>query len=153
MILSSRAEYLRGAFNLLPSSRGLKARYFSEYTREKEVKTRSFLNSLVSPFPSHLSYLSEYKAKYSLHLCASALMRNHGHFLLEVKEVLLSRIMQVLQFRYTRYLNKGLQVATAKLSDRANKDWGETGLDTPVSNLVGMSQSIARDLAPNAHMI
>ena len=57
-------------------------------------------------FRTYLSYLSEYKAKYSFHLYAYALMRNHCHLLLEVKEIPLSKIMQVLQFRYTRYFNK-----------------------------------------------
>jgi putative transposase len=54
----------------------------------------------------YLSYVSEYKAKYSFHLYAFALMKNHCHLLLEVKEVPLSKIMQVMQFRYTRYFNK-----------------------------------------------
>ena len=57
-------------------------------------------------FRTYLSYLSEYKAKYSFYLYAFALMKNHCHLLLEVKEVSLSKIMQVLQFRYTRYFNK-----------------------------------------------
>jgi REP element-mobilizing transposase RayT len=55
---------------------------------------------------TYLSYVSEYKAKYSFHLYAFALMKNHCHLLLEVKGVPLSKIMQVLQFRYTRYFNK-----------------------------------------------
>jgi len=59
-----------------------------------------------SDFRTYLAYLSEYKDKYSFHLYAFALMENHCHLLLEVKEVPLSRIMQVLQFRYTRYFNK-----------------------------------------------
>lgn len=33
-------------------------------------------------------------------------MRNHVHLLLEVSETPLSRVMQVLQFRYTRYFNR-----------------------------------------------
>jgi putative transposase len=57
-------------------------------------------------FRTYLSYLSEYKTKYSFYLYAFALMKNHCHLLLEVKEVPLSKIMQVLQFRYTRYFNK-----------------------------------------------
>jgi putative transposase len=57
-------------------------------------------------FRTFLSYLSEYQARYSFHLYAFALMRNHCHFLLEVKEIPLSKVMQVLQFRYTRYFNK-----------------------------------------------
>ena len=57
-------------------------------------------------FGTYLSYLSEYKAEYSFHLYAFALMRNHCHLLLEVKEVPLSKVVQVLQFRYTRYFNR-----------------------------------------------
>ncbi len=57
-------------------------------------------------FKTYLSYLSEYKARYSFRLYAFALMRNHFHLLLEVNEVCLSKIMQVLQFRYTRYFNR-----------------------------------------------
>ncbi len=57
-------------------------------------------------FETYLSYLTEYKTKYPFYLYAFALMRNHCHLLLEVKEVPLSKIMQVLQFRYTRYFNK-----------------------------------------------
>ncbi len=57
-------------------------------------------------FNSYLSYLSEYKAKFSFFLYAFALMGNHCHLLLEVNEVPLSKIMHVLQFRYTRYFNK-----------------------------------------------
>ena len=53
-----------------------------------------------------LSYLSEYKARYPLHLYAYALMRNHFHLLLEVEGTPLSKIMQSLLFRYTRYFNK-----------------------------------------------
>ncbi|MBI5968601.1 MAG: transposase [Deltaproteobacteria bacterium] len=34
------------------------------------------------------------------------MMKNHLHLLVEVKGVSLSKIMQVLQFRYTRYFNK-----------------------------------------------
>lgn len=57
-------------------------------------------------FKIYLSYLSEYKNKYSFFLYAYALMRNHVHLLVEVQEVSLSKIMQVLQFRYTRYFNR-----------------------------------------------
>ncbi len=57
-------------------------------------------------FQTYLAYLSEYKSKFSFHLYAYALMRNHIHILLEVKETPLSKGMQILQFRYTRYFNK-----------------------------------------------
>ena len=53
-----------------------------------------------------LSYLSEYKARYPLHLYAYSLMKNHVHLLLEVEGTPLSKIMQSLLFRYTRYFNK-----------------------------------------------
>jgi REP element-mobilizing transposase RayT len=53
---------------------------------------------------TYLSYLSEYKKKHSFHLYSYALMKNH--LLLEAEETPLAKIMQVLQFRYTRYFNK-----------------------------------------------
>ena len=57
-------------------------------------------------FKTYLSYLSEYKSKYNFHLYAYALMKNHLHLLFEVEETPLSKIMQVMQFRYARYFNK-----------------------------------------------
>ncbi len=57
-------------------------------------------------FRTYLSYLSEYKKRHCFRLYAFALMENHLHLLLEVGESPLSKIMQVLQFRYTRYFNK-----------------------------------------------
>ncbi len=57
-------------------------------------------------FGTYISYLSEYKKKHSFHLYAYALMKTHLHLLLEVGESPLSKIMQVLQFRYTRHFNK-----------------------------------------------
>ena len=53
----------------------------------------------------YLSFLSEYKNRYSFSLYAYTLMPNHVHLLIEVGEVSLSRIMQNLQFRYTRNFN------------------------------------------------
>lgn len=53
-----------------------------------------------------LSYLSEYKTRYPLHLYAYSLMKNHFHLLLEVEGTPLGKIMQSLLFRYTRYFNK-----------------------------------------------
>jgi len=53
-----------------------------------------------------LAYLSDYKNRYAFHLYAYALMKNHLHLLLEVEDVPLSRIMQTLLFRYTRYFNR-----------------------------------------------
>jgi len=55
---------------------------------------------------TYLSYLSEYKIRYPFRLYAYALMKNHFHLLLEVEEIPLSKIMQSLLFRYTRYFNK-----------------------------------------------
>lgn len=63
-----------------------------------------FLNEV--DFKTYLSYLSEYKNKYHFHLYAYALMKNHLHLLLQVEGIPLSKIMQVIQFRYTRYFNK-----------------------------------------------
>ena len=45
---------------------------------------------------TYLSYLSEYKLRYPFYLYAYALMKNHFHLLLEVKETPLSKIMQSL---------------------------------------------------------
>ena len=53
-----------------------------------------------------LSYLFEYKVRYPFHLYAYSLMKNHFHLLLEVEGFPLSKIMQSLLFRYTRYSNK-----------------------------------------------
>jgi putative transposase len=57
-------------------------------------------------FKMFLAYLSDYKNRYGFQLYAYALMRNHLHLLVEVGEVPLSRIMQSLLFRYTRYFNR-----------------------------------------------
>ncbi len=53
----------------------------------------------------YLNFLSEYKDRYGFSLYAYTLMPNHVHLLIEVGEVPLSRIMQNLQFRYTRNFN------------------------------------------------
>ena len=57
-------------------------------------------------FKMFLTYISEYKERYGFHLYAYALMRNHFHLLMEVGDIPLSRIMQSLLFRYTRYFNR-----------------------------------------------
>ena len=57
-------------------------------------------------FKTYLSFLAEYKRKFSFHLYAYALMKNHLHLLMAVEEIPLSKIMQILQFRFTRYFNK-----------------------------------------------
>ena len=54
----------------------------------------------------YLSFLADYKARFQFHLYAYVLMRNHVHMLIEVESIPLSRIMQVLQFRYTQYFNR-----------------------------------------------
>lgn len=53
----------------------------------------------------YLKYIREYKERFHFHLHAYVLMVNHLHLLIEVGDVPLSRIMQVLQFRYTRRYN------------------------------------------------
>jgi REP element-mobilizing transposase RayT len=53
----------------------------------------------------YLSFLREYKVRFGFLLYAYALMPTHIHFLLEMKETPLSKLMQVLQFRYTRNFN------------------------------------------------
>ena len=53
----------------------------------------------------YLRFLSEYKDRYGFSLYAYTLMPNHIHLLIEVNEVPLSRLMQNLQFRYTRNFN------------------------------------------------
>jgi putative transposase len=57
-------------------------------------------------FKTFLSYLSEYRDRYNFHLYAYALMKNHFHLLLEVGKIPLSKIMQHLLYRYTRYFNR-----------------------------------------------
>ena len=52
-----------------------------------------------------LTFLSEYKARYGFSLYAYALLPTHINLLLKVGELPLSRIMQTLQFRYTRNFN------------------------------------------------
>ena len=53
----------------------------------------------------YLQFLKEYKKRYPFLLYAYALMPNHVHLLIEVQETPLSKIMQSLQFRYTRHYN------------------------------------------------
>jgi putative transposase len=57
-------------------------------------------------FARYRSLLSEYKFRYGFRLYAYALMGNHVHLLVEVGTIPLSKIMQGLQFRYTRYFNR-----------------------------------------------
>jgi putative transposase len=53
----------------------------------------------------YLKFLEEYKERYDFLLYAYVLMPTHIHFLIEVGEVPLSKVMQSLQFRYTRNYN------------------------------------------------
>jgi REP element-mobilizing transposase RayT len=73
-------------------------------------------------FQTYLSYLAEYKSRFSSHLYAYALMQNHLHLLWEAKEVPLSKIMQVLQFRYTRYFNRKYGVLDPKVFRKLGLD-------------------------------
>ena len=54
----------------------------------------------------YLSLLQEVQTRYGLKLYAYVLMGNHVHLLVEVGGLPLSKIMQNLQFRYTRYYNR-----------------------------------------------
>lgn len=54
----------------------------------------------------YLSLLQEIGIKYGWKLYAYVLMENHVHLLVEVGGVPLSKIMQNLQFRYTRHYNR-----------------------------------------------
>ena len=56
-------------------------------------------------YERYLSFLREYKARFRFLLYAYTLMPTHIHLLLEMTETPLSRLMQILQFRYTRNFN------------------------------------------------
>jgi len=56
-------------------------------------------------FKQFLTYLSNCKNRFSFRLYAYALMQNHLHFLIEVAEIPLSRIVQSLLFGYAHYFN------------------------------------------------
>lgn len=53
----------------------------------------------------YLDFLRQYKERYRFLLYAYTLMPNHVHLLIEVIETSLSRLMQSLQFRYSRNFN------------------------------------------------
>lgn len=53
-----------------------------------------------------LAFLAEYKCRCPFRLYAYGLMKNHLHLLVDVEEIPLSRIMQSLIFRYTRYFSR-----------------------------------------------
>lgn len=54
----------------------------------------------------YLDLLKKYRDKYDFMLYAYALMDNHLHLLIEVRDIPLSGIMQGLQLSYTQYFNK-----------------------------------------------
>ena len=54
----------------------------------------------------YLNILRKYKERYFFKLYAFALMDNHGHLLIEVDHVPLSKIMQGIQQVYTAYYNR-----------------------------------------------
>ena len=56
-------------------------------------------------YERYLSFLRKYKARFHFLIYAYTLMPTHIHLLLEVSETPLSRLMQILQFRYTRNFN------------------------------------------------
>ncbi len=53
----------------------------------------------------YLQRLETYRKRYEFTLYAYVLMSNHVHLLIETGEIPLSKIMQGLQFTYTRYFN------------------------------------------------
>ncbi len=56
-------------------------------------------------YSAYLRFLKDYKKRYPFFLYAYVLMPTHVHLLIEVQETALSKIMQSLQFRYTRHYN------------------------------------------------
>ena len=56
-------------------------------------------------YERYRKFLAEYKERYRVVFYVYALMPNHVHLLVEVRDAPLSRLMQALQFRYTRTFN------------------------------------------------
>jgi putative transposase len=54
----------------------------------------------------YLKFLREYKRRFPFFLYAYALMPTHVHLLVEAREVPLSKVMQTMQFRYTKNYNR-----------------------------------------------
>ena len=52
-----------------------------------------------------MRFLKEYKGRWGFLLYAYALLPNHIHLLIEARETSLAKVMQTLQFRYTRNFN------------------------------------------------
>ena len=53
----------------------------------------------------YLKFLQEYKKRFGFYVYGYALMPTHVHLLIEAGETALSKVMQSLQFRYTRNFN------------------------------------------------
>lgn len=53
----------------------------------------------------YLKFLQEYKKRFGFYVYGYALMPTHVHLLIETGETALSKVMQSLQFRYTRNFN------------------------------------------------
>ena len=56
-------------------------------------------------YKNYLGFAAHYHERYDFTLYAYVLMTNHLHMLIEIGKTNLSKIMQVLQFRYSRYFN------------------------------------------------
>jgi putative transposase len=83
-----RIHYPGGLYHVIArGNRGLKV-----FRRDEDYKL-------------YLKFLKEYKERYEFLLYAYVLMPTHIHFLIEVGEVPLSKVMQSLQFRYTKNYN------------------------------------------------
>jgi REP element-mobilizing transposase RayT len=83
-----RIHYAGGFYHVIArGNRGLKL-----FRRDQDYKL-------------YLKFLAEYKGRYKFLLYAYVLMPTHIHFLIEVGQVPLSKVMQSLQFRYTRNYN------------------------------------------------
>ena len=54
----------------------------------------------------YLDRLEQYRKRYGFTIYAYVLMSNHVHLLVETAKAPLSKIMQGLQFSYTRYFNR-----------------------------------------------
>ena len=54
----------------------------------------------------YLGRLEQYRKRYRFTIYAYVLMSNHVHLLIETGKTPLSKIMQGLQFSYTRYFNR-----------------------------------------------
>lgn len=83
-----RIHYPAGLYHVIArGNRGLKV-----FRRDEDYKL-------------YLKFLEEYKGRYDFLLYAYVLMPTHLHLLIEVGQAPLSKVMQCLQFRYTRNYN------------------------------------------------